>query len=474
MKKIPLAHTLVMLIGPSGSGKSTFAEKNFTKQEVISSDALRLEYNDDPHREDQPEMIFNEFDRRIRNRLELGQRVVADATHLRAQRRKRTAMMAHEYGAKVVYVVINRSVEAKNRTIGWRENVRIGGKNLIEAHEETFRGSEPAILNGDGGLANIVIDTRKEAPEIVKPLWRQHDIFSMEQAPIRDIIARGFQGLLVVGDIHGNLEGFWKMQELALNKKLFMVMLGDIVDYAPDTLETANAASEVIFNGDGISIMGNHERKIHTWITQERNQWWYLRDENGMPREPQDVKTGMFQRNKGFTGKLSEGAMVTVNQVKAMLPRDRLVWETRFLGLCSTMPHYIRFPQYFFTHGAATPKMLDATAFRFHPKSREESFAMYGETTGEYVNGFPERIYDWVEEIPGRTTVVVGHDCRSDGLPLIQHGKAGGRAIFLDTASSKTDRLPNGHLSGMSLDFSERKGVGLILENETFYSEHDL
>ncbi len=182
----------------------------------------------------------------------------------------------------------------------------------------------------------------------------------------------------------------------------------------------------------------------------------------------------MLRRNQGYTGDLSEGNFTTTNQVKAMLVEDRLKWETRFLGLCATMPHYIRMPQWFFTHGAAGKKMFEATCFRFPFKSTEEGYALYGQTSGKIVLGFPERLYGWIEDVPPRINVVVGHDCRGDNEPLLQTGAAGGRVIFLDTGSSKLDRFENGHLSAMSLLIAERKKIGLLLENERFYDERTL
>lgn len=453
--QIPQGPTLVVMVGPAASAKSTFA-KEFLPNEVVSTDALRQEFTGDFRRQDMNDVVGAEFDRRIQIRLEAGLRVVADATHIRDNDRRRTARLAAKYGAQVVYLVFNRSLEFKLNHAEWRAGVRINGKELVVAHDETFRANEGKILNGDGILGVRVIDTRKTVPEIIMPLKRDPFLtWPIEQAPIADIYSRGYTGILVIGDVHGNVPGLQKMMRYARENSLFLISLGDIVDYHPETLQAADLVATAMFRGEAAAVMGNHERKILRVVTKERRE-------------------GVFANEGGFTGELSEGNDVTINQLKAMMPEDRFKWETRFIGMCALMPHVYRMPRYFFVHGAANQRMLASDDFRFEPDSSEEGLACYGQTSGARVNGFPERIYDWVNEIPPRQTVVVGHDCRCETYPLIAAGTAGGRGIFLDTGSSKPARFPEGRLSGMVLEIVNKKKVNFVLENEKFISEHDL
>jgi len=455
MKKIPVGAALIVLIGPSGSGKTTFATQ-FSPHEVVSTDALRVELTGDHRRQDMNDLVFNEFDRRISMRLEMGGRVVADATHIRDSTRRRTAKLAQKYGAKVVYVVFDRSIAAKLHKAGWRADVRVDGKELIVRDDETFEANERKILAGDG-IADVVIDTRRDEWDFVNPLARTDPTLSPEQAVLADITGRveGYQGILFIGDVHGNTTGLLKLLELAEKKNLFPFSLGDLVDYAPGTIDVANRFADLMFQGKAAGVMGNHERKILRWIMQERIE-------------------GLFANDKGFTGELSHGNDVTVNQIKAMTDVDRLHFETRFIGMCRLLPHFARFPRYYAVHGAATPKMLDADEFAFNRNSKQEAFAVFGQTSGKTVDGNPERIYDWVEQIPPRMTVVVGHDCRCQTVPYVTRGAAGGQAVFLDTGSSKPDRFPHGRLSGMALDIEYQKREGFRLVNERFYSDVEL
>src|ERR1700733_3153673 len=166
MKKITLGPTLVVLVGPSASGKSTFA-KQFSQGEVVSADSLREDFTGDFRRQDQNDLIHNEFDRRISTRLEAGLRVVADSTHIRNTDRRRTAKLAAQFGANLIYVVFNRPLVAKLQKAGWREHVYKNGKPIVISHDETFLANEGAILAGDSIKGVTVIDTRKEVPDIV-------------------------------------------------------------------------------------------------------------------------------------------------------------------------------------------------------------------------------------------------------------------------------------------------------------------
>ena len=186
MKKIiPQGPVLVELVGPSGGGKSTYA-KQFSPNEIVSMDALRAEIAGDFRRQDMNDVVSTEFDRRICTRLEAGLRVVADATHIRDNDRRRTARLATKYGARVIYLVVDRPLMTKMKTADWRAGVRLNGKELVVAHDETFHANESKILNGDG-IAQV-IDTRKDIPDIVMPLARDpFETWPVEQAPLFDI-----------------------------------------------------------------------------------------------------------------------------------------------------------------------------------------------------------------------------------------------------------------------------------------------
>lgn len=63
-------------------------------------------------------------------------------------------------GVGVRYVVVDRPLADKRRDGGWRNDVMIGDKNLIEAHHERFKSQLKDILRGDGLPQVSVVDLR--------------------------------------------------------------------------------------------------------------------------------------------------------------------------------------------------------------------------------------------------------------------------------------------------------------------------
>lgn len=104
-----------------------------------------------------------------------------------------------------------------------------------------------------------------------------------------------------------------------------------------------------------------------------------------------------------------------------------------------------------FVHGAFEPHMLNEPPPP--PLGRVTyllSRALFGETTSRVqADGYPERTLNWVNHIPNGYTVYCGHDQRStNGCPLTIPGRAGGRAIFVDTGAGK-----GGHLAWVDLPY---------------------
>lgn len=401
MAKIPL-HCLVLMVGPSGSGKSTLASNLFDAYEIISSDAIRQELVGDFRRQDINHLVFKEVHRRADLKLSIGERAVIDATHLNRRDRLASAMVATKYGVPVFYVVVNRPLEEKLTTGGWRLEV----DGLIERHDSQFKSSEREILRGDG--VATVIDSRVESFDVVKKLpWG--DILD-------EIKKRGFAGIMAIGDVHGMREPLKNAIDTALRRNLFMLFLGDVLDYGPDPLECINLAYDNVVRGRAGFIIGNHERKIERWLQQSRKG---------------EVKV-----------RLSHGNIVTVEAIQALDEQERHRFEHKFTALMSLARNHFVVGDALFTHGAAEPAMFEIEAPRLSGKL--ESLALYGEVDPNNQfreDGYPNRIYEWTNRIPEGKLIVVGHDIRSNIQPLVVNGNGGGQTIFLDTGSGKGGRL---------------------------------
>lgn len=214
--------------------------------------------------------------------------------------------------------------------------------------------------------------------------------------------------LRVVGDVHGDAVAF----AYAAATDRFIVQLGDLIDHGPDSAATLRIMFDLIDQGRGLFLLGNHDLKLARALA-------------GQP-----VRMEQVLRD-------------TIEQLDAPL-RARIQVEAE------RAPAWLQHGRSFFVHGGFHTAMLDQVApeHGLERPSGPVSRALFGEPTGRMqADGYPERSLRWVDRIPRGLTVYCGHDRRStDGRPYIRHGQAGGKAVFVDTGAGK-----GGHLSWIDL-----------------------
>ncbi len=212
----------------------------------------------------------------------------------------------------------------------------------------------------------------------------------------------------VVGDVHGDATAF----RYAAATDRFIVQLGDLADHGPDSPGTLRLMFQLIDQGRGLFLLGNHDLKLGRLLAGQAL------------REDKVVQATAAQLDPGL--------------------RDRMVQEVM------RAPAWLRRGDALFVHGGFHTDMLerDAPALGLERPRGPLARALYGEPTGRVQpDGFPERSLRWVDRIPAGLTVYCGHDRRSsDGRPYVRFGALGGRAVFLDTGAGK-----GGHLSWIDL-----------------------
>ena len=222
------------------------------------------------------------------------------------------------------------------------------------------------------------------------------------------------QKLRVVGDVHGDLRGF----SYACETDRFLVQLGDLSDYGPDSAGVLRLMFRLIDEGRGLFLLGNHDYKLRRVLRGE-----------GVRVTPVLAAT-----RDALDASLRVRAIEEIGRAPAWARRDHAL----------------------FVHGGFHTDMLlgdppPLDALHAHGALAR---ALYGKPTGRMQSdGFPERSLAWVDRIPAGLTVYCGHDRRStDGRPWRRTNAAGGRAVFLDTGAGK-----GGHLSWIDLDAQTRE-----------------
>lgn len=407
MKRIPL-HSLVILVGPDKSGKSDLAHEKFEDYEIISASKIKYELTGDERRLDLNETVFREIHRRIATKLSFGERVVVDANNLRKNDRLSLAEIGRQYSAPVYYIVKCGDADSTN-----------------SKQHDRFRANERDILRGDS--VAYVVDARTEDFEVVRKVDAD-DLYS-------DLIMRGYSGIMAVGDVHGVSHSLRSALDWAVARNLFTVFLGDVIDYGPDSLECVDRIYDQVTQGKAIMVIGNHERKIEKWLDQ--------------------VKRGQVKV------RLSEGNRVTTREIEGLGNDSRRKFEAKFKALLNMSRHHWVVANTMFVHGAAEPEMFEMQCPRL--VGRFETFALFGEVDNSVkrADGYPNRVYNWVDRIPKGKQVIVGHDIRSTVKPLEVSGEGGGSAIFMDTGSGK-----GGVLTTADLLFEKES---LVLKSYTRY-----
>ncbi len=376
MKVVPL-HSVVILVG-NGDRARQLAQ--FPGHEVVSQRAIGQELTGPNVRFGADEVVMSEVQRRMTSKLRLGERVVVDA-YMDRQRRITLANMGRAAGVPVFYLIVG--------------------------------GVDPQTARGDGVAE--VIDGRSDT---VNPV--------PYRASVTDKMIRSqYEGVTVIGDVHGMYSSLQTAIRWARDRNQFIVLLGDVVDYGPDTLEVADEVYRMVMRGEARCILGNHERKIMRWIDGNRVH-------------------------------LSEGNRTTTKALNQLGETAKARWIGRFRGLYQNSRLIDSIGNVTFAHGAIHPdywtgkdsKLIENTAF-------------FGEVD-DYRSQpeRPVRSYRWVDSIPGDCFVVVGHDRRA-AHPFVQANIENGKAVFLDTGSGK-----GGTLSSADFRFTPE---GLRLETFNMY-----
>ena len=378
MKTIPL-HSLVLMIGTSKLKEQELLEY-FDESEIVSRNKVSESLFGDSDRHVFADSINYEVFRLINLKLSFGERVVVVDNNLSYSKRMNICNIAKKYGVPIYYIIHH-------------DNSRFADKNKVE----TFVENEKYILSGDG-VANVV-DTRIVG---IKPIKKfSKNIFE-------DIKRRGFSGITVAGDIHGNMDALKESMDWALKRNMIYLQLGDLVDYGPNSLECVSILHDKIVRGQALYVIGNHDRKIEKWLAQENN----------------------IKRNKEYLKynnpvSLSDSNRDTVNKILSLSEMDRKIFETKFNTIMNYGKYHYNIKNFSFAHAGFDNDMFSIDTDRMY--GRYESVCLYGESNGN----------SWIDNIKSNKTIVVGHTIKNKIIPEKYSIDGGGTVIFQDTGSGK-------------------------------------
>lgn len=371
MRKHLPKHCLVIVMTKNPQESVLRMHQTFLNHEILDLDGIRLDLIGDRRTEIQF-VLLSELKRRAATKLSLGERVVIVLPFIQhAEDRRTFAQIGVDHGAPVFYLLDDLPLNPPRD-----------------------------VLKGDR-IADV-IDPKKHVMELVSSNHKLNDIVA------------GWQGITVVGDIHGMYQPFQAAVSWARSRNHFLIFLGDCIDYGPDSLEVMNEIYRSVMRGEAELILGNHERKILRWLNSPSVDEIRLSDGNRATTEA--LKSlGVQQRNKA------------VGRFRALVGRSRSL---------------IHWDRLVFSHAAVHPEYWSGKA----SQTENDMAALVGFYEPAIHNRKPKPRFEWIDAVPKDHLVFVGHNIRSRSHPVTIENNNGGKVFFIDTGSGKGGSLTTADL----------------------------
>jgi protein phosphatase len=254
-----------------------------------------------------------------------------------------------------------------------------------------------------------IVETKNVSRDGKEIIVLNNEFIVVNNQTLQEAISKK-SGLLVVPDTHGSENDLDFAIEYAKKHNLYMIFLGDALDYGAKSVEVINKIKALVDSGRAHALIGNHENKIYRWFM-------------------------------GKAVKLSHGNQATIDQYNTLSDAAKEEWKYKFISLYHmshthmTVNDNVGFAHAAFSDGMWWDESQKCSDGRL-------AFAIYGEVDKTKEN---KRIYNWVDRV-GKRTVYVGHDIRSMETAFEQHNADGGKVVFLDTGCSKSGCLTVAHL----------------------------
>jgi len=379
---------IVVMVGASGSGKSTWSEARWPATSVLSSDALRALLVDNEDAQWANAQVFQVLDVAARARLELGRRVIVDATNAKKEDRAQWRELAREFDvpcAAVWFDIGQEVCEARQQQRERKVSARVISRQLSD-------------------LSNVREQLEAESWDM---LWRvseehapgEHEVLKAYQEPAVRVagtkgVRLGAKRCDIVGDVHGCFDELMALLEKlgwqpdgdlhAHPEDRLLLFVGDLVDRGPASVPVLAYVDAMIEAGRAFLVRGNHDDKLRRYLL-------------------------------GNKVKVDEHLQTTVDELEALEQDERQRITERAIAMIDASPYWALVGSTE-EHRADMEAALVIAHAAFKPslmQSKEDKvrwFCLYGPTTGKKdARGYPERV-DWTLRYPSSGALcVTGH-----------------------------------------------------------------
>ena len=405
---------MVVLVGASGSGKTTWSQARWPHHRALSSDAMRELLTDSERSQWASAQAFELMRHAARLRLELGQRVIIDATSARPEDRRQWLTLAREHGvpACAVWLDVPEQVCRERQSQRTRQVPDYAIARQLEELGETR-----ALLEREGWDMILRVDEHMAPGEAeclkswVPPALGPAGVLGVRSSA---------EACDIVGDVHGCYDelmalvqklGWQPDGELhAHPEQRLLVFVGDLVDRGPKSAQVLDWSERMVAAGRALLVRGNHDDKLRRYLC-------------------------------GNKVKVDEHLQTTLDELEAMPAPQREDLTRRAIALIDASPMWALFgtqaqprcgseAALVVAHAAWKPSLMRAK------EDKVRWFCLYGPSTGKKSEaGYPERL-DWKTRYPEQAPLcVTGHTPFSGEVEVRQN------TMCLDTACVFGERL---------------------------------
>lgn len=229
-------------------------------------------------------------------------------------------------------------------------------------------------------------------------------------------IEKNYQGITVVGDLHGEKEKLVNVVDWASRNNNFIVFLGDIVNYGPNSIECVEIIYELIIRNKALLVLGNHERKLFKYMNNE----------------------SVF---------FNEACKKTLEKIFFMREKERKSWCMKFNTLINNGKIFFRYKNAYFCHGGFTNNLINYNDDLEINSNRIKNICMFGDPDIFKEKNYHKKNFSnilksqWLTNLPENILVFLGHRTVDDKYPFVFNSKNNTKVYFIDTGSGKGGTL---------------------------------
>lgn len=224
----------------------------------------------------------------------------------------------------------------------------------------------------------------------------------IQYGSVIESLSEDYDGIRVMGDVHGQYEPFEEVLEEAIIENKFPIQLGDLLDRGDKSYECLATALWLREQGYGDFISGNHEYKHYRYMLTPE-----------LEIKPHHINT--------------------IRQLEKLTDEELFL----FLEFMQQKNYILKWGNVRMSHAAYHPIFEKDVNLTKKELRLATQYAIYGPHM-KMIKKNPNNRFSWIEDIPKDIVCIVGHT-RFEEITLVENSE-GGKVYFIDIGCER--RVP--------------------------------